>query len=102
MGTTGAVTRVDGAALRAAARDYDTAAGLLDAAVRNHLQHSAFGAATAGRAYVAEGAALRSALDGLAGALQQWSRAAAEVAAALRDSADRFAAADARAAGRVG
>jgi uncharacterized protein YukE len=45
---------------------------------------------------------LRAAVDHVADQLGQWSRAAAEIAAALRASADRYAEADANAAGRLG
>ncbi|MGE0215012.1 type VII secretion target [Mycolicibacterium sp.] len=98
MGTTG----VDVGAVRAVAREYETAAQIVDAAVRIHLGALAFGSATAGRDYAGHGEAVHGALTGLAGSLRQWSRAAGEIAAALRASADRYQDADARAAERVG
>jgi len=101
MGQPGA-TRVDVGALRAIAREYETAALIVDAAVRTHLSDFAFGGAAAGRAYIAHGETLRAAMDGVVTSLRQWSRAAYEVAAALRSSADRYQDADARAAARVG
>ncbi|MGE2832410.1 type VII secretion target [Mycobacterium sp. SMC-4] len=101
MGTTGAA-HVDAAAVRAAAREYDAASALIDAAVRNHVSALAFGGATAGRAYLAHGDALCRAVDNVATGLRQWSRAAAEIAAALHACADRYRDADLRAADRVG
>ena len=101
MGQPGAA-RVDVGALRAIAREYETAAQVVDGAVRTHLSDFAFGAASAGRAYVVHGEALRAALDDVVASLRQWSRAAGEVAAALRASADRYQDADVRAAERVG
>jgi hypothetical protein len=102
MGTTSAAVRVDGAVLRQAAGDYDAAAEMLAATVRTHLSERAFGVATAGRDHARDAAALGAALDDLTAALRLWSRAAHEVAAALRDSADRYADADLQAAERVG
>ena len=96
------VARVDVAALHAVARQYEVAADIVDAAVRTHLTGLAFDGATAGRAHVARGDALRTAVDHVVDQLRQWSRAAAEIAAALRASADRYAEADAHAASRVG
>ena len=101
MGQPGA-TRVDVGALRAIAREYETAALIVDAAVRTHLGDFAFGGAVAGRAYIAHGETLRAAMDGVVTSLRQWSRAAVEVATALRSSAERYQDADARAAERVG
>jgi hypothetical protein len=98
MGTTG----VDAGMVRAIAREYETAAGIVDGAARHHLGALTFGGSTAGRAYVAHGEALRGALDEVVLALRQWSRAAAEIASVLQCSADRYAEADARAAERVG
>ena len=101
MGQPGAA-RVDVGALRAIAREYETAAQVVDGAVRTHLSDFAFGAACAGRAYVVHGDSLRAALDDVVMSLRQCSRAAGAVAAALRASADRYQDADARAAERVG
>ncbi|UXA19038.1 ESX-1 secretion-associated protein [Mycobacterium sp. SMC-4] len=101
MGTSGAV-HVDLAAMRAAAREYEAASSLIDAAVRNHLSALSFDGATAGRAYVAHGDALRSALETVATALRQWSRAASEIAAELHACADRYRDADIRTGRQVG
>lgn len=94
--------RIDVGAVRALAREYDSAAMIVDGAVRTHLSNPAFGGASAGRAYVAHGVTLRAELDDVATSLRGWSRAASEIAATLRSSADRYQDADARAAGRVG
>ena len=59
-----------------------------------------FDGSVAGRAHTAHGDALRSALDRLAAGVAQWSRAAEEVAAALRVTADRYGDAELRAAAR--
>ena len=96
------VARVDVAAVLAVARQYEAAADIVDAAVRTHLTGLVFDGAAAGRMHVARGDALRAAVDDVVDRLRQWSRAAAEIAAALRASADRYAEADARAARRVG
>jgi len=96
------VARVDVAALHAVARQYDAAADIVEGAVRTHLSGLVFGGAAAGRVHVARGDALRAAIDHVVDQLRQWSRAAAEIAAALRASADRYAEADAGAARRLG
>ncbi len=101
MGQAGAA-RVDVGAVLTIAREYETAALIVDAAVRTHLSDFAFGGAAAGRGYVAHGDTLRAALDDVVTSMRQWSRAAGEIAAALRSSADRYRDADVRAAGRVG
>jgi len=94
--------RVDVAALLGVARQYQTAADTVDAAVRTHLTGLAFDGAAAGRMHVAQGDALRTAVDHVADQLRQWSRSASEIAVALRASADRYTDADSRAADRVG
>lgn len=94
--------RVDVAAVRAVATEFDASAGIIDAAVGAHVPHLGFGGATAGRAYAPRGDALRSALDRLTDGLTAWSRASAEIAAALRASADRYQGSDERAAARFG
>lgn len=94
--------RVDAAALRVAARQYDAVADTLEGAVRTHLHGLAFDGAGAGRAHVASGRALRAAVDRLADQLGEWSRASVEIAAALRASTDRYADADAYAARTLG
>ena len=101
MGQAG-VARVDIGAVRAIAREYESAALIIDATVRTHLSDLAFGGASAGRAYVAHGDTLRAGLDDVIASLRQWSRAAGEIAAALRSSADRYQDADSRAVGRLG
>lgn len=93
---------VDAAAVHAVASRFDDAAHLVDAAVRTHFGRLAFDGATSGRAYVGHGDALRLALHRLSGELAQWARATAEVASALRVSADHYAEADQRAAVRIG
>ena len=94
--------RVDVAAVRDVAAEFDASAAALDAAVGTHLSHLGFGGATAGRAYAARGDALRTALDRLADGLTAWSRASVEIAAALRASADRYQRSDESAAARLG
>ncbi|HJT92770.1 MAG TPA: type VII secretion target [Mycobacterium sp.] len=94
--------RVDVAALIGVARQYEAVADIVDGAVRSHLSGLAFDGAAAGRMHAARGDALRYAVDDVVAGLRQWSRAAAEIAAALRASADRYAAADDLAARRVG
>lgn len=101
MGETDA-TRVDVAALLSVARQYQAVAESLDAAVRTHLTGMLFGGAVAGRAYTGQGDAVRTGVNEVVNQLRQWSRAAAEIAATMRASADRYADADARAARRVG
>jgi hypothetical protein len=101
MGQPDAV-RVDVAALHAVARRYETVADIVDDAVRTHLTGLMFDGAAAGRVHAARGDALRVAIEDVVDQLRQWSRAAAEIAAALRASADRYAEADASAARRVG
>jgi hypothetical protein len=91
------ITRVDTAAVRAAAQRFDTAADVLGGASLSRLQ---FDGSTAGRVHTAHGDALRSALDRLVAEVAQWSRAAEEVAATLRASADRYGDAELRAAAR--
>jgi len=93
---------VDATAVHAVADRFDDAAHLIDDAVRTHFGRLAFDGAISGRAYVGHGDALRLALHRLSGELAQWARATAEVAAALRVSADHYADADQRAAVRIG
>lgn len=93
---------VDAAALLSIADRYDAAGELVATAVRIHLAHLAFDGATAGSAHAAAGDRLRRVVDDVVCGLRQWSRAATEVATALRMSADRYADADARASGRLG
>jgi hypothetical protein len=93
---------MDVAGVRGVASEFDASAGVLKSAVRTHLSGLGSGGATAGRAYVAHGDALRAALDGTADAVAEWSRASAEVAAALHGSADRYLRSDEAAAARFG
>ncbi|GAB3006419.1 type VII secretion target [Mycobacterium bourgelatii] len=93
--------RLDCAALRAVADRFSAAADLIDEAVANHLARLIFDGSCAGRAHAARGDALRANLDRLADELSQWSRAAREIAAALRAGAERYADADAYAAARI-
>jgi hypothetical protein len=94
--------RIDVAVLLDVARGYDAVADMVDASVRGRLSRPAFDGAGAGQAHTFHGDAVRAALDDLTDALRQWVRAAGEIAAMLRTSVDRYAEADARAAGRVG
>ncbi len=83
------------------AREYDTASAIIDAAVRNQLGSLRFGAALSGRAYAAHGGELAAALAELSTALRLWSRAAAEIAVALQNSAIRYGAAADRSADQI-
>lgn len=94
--------RVDPAALIDVAARYEAVADLVDTAVRVHLSALSFDGAVAGRAHGMQGAALRRAVDGIVSSLGDWSRAATGIAGALRETAARYAEADARAAQRVG
>ncbi len=96
------VARVDVAAMHAVARHYEVVADTVDATVRTHLTGLEFDGAVAGRMHVARGDALREAVEHVVDQLREWSRAAAEIAAALRASADRYAEADSGAARRMG
>ncbi|APE16384.1 hypothetical protein BOH72_15295 [Mycobacterium sp. WY10] len=87
-------TRVDCVAVRAAAQRFDAAAGVLDGAATSRF---GFDGSVAGRLHTAHGDAVRVALERLTAALAQWSRAAEEVAAALRVTADRYGDAELRA-----
>lgn len=94
--------RVDTEGLRGVSRGYETVAAIVDAALRHQLGGMRFGGATAGRDHAAQGNRLAGAVDELSAALRQWSRSAAEIAIALRMSADRYQDAEARCADRVG
>lgn len=93
---------VDVAAVRAIASQFADTAELIDVTARTSLSQLVFGGATAGRAHVAPGNALRLSLDRLAAELSQWSWATAQIAAALRASADGYADAELRSAARIG
>lgn len=92
---------IDVAAVRAVADQFEAAAELLDRAAGDHLARLTFGGHSAGRAYAARGDALRVVLQHLAAELAQWSRAAGEIAAALRAGAGRYADAELYAAARI-
>jgi hypothetical protein len=94
-------TGIDTAAVYAIADRFGDAAELLDAAVYGHMASLVFTGSTAGRAHTDRGDALRAALDRLTTELSHWSRAAVEVAAAMRASANRYADADGYAAARI-
>lgn len=96
------VARVDATQLHDIAGRYDAAADIVVDAFRNDLGRLTFDGALAGSAHVAAGDALRRAVDEVAQQSWQWSRAAAEIAAALRSSAARYRDAEARAAERLG
>jgi uncharacterized protein YukE len=95
-------THVEVGALRSAANQFDATAQLIDAAARTDLSQLSFNGATAGRAHLGRGDALHASLDRLGADLAQWSRATAEIAAALRAAADRYADAELRSAARIG
>ena len=92
MGT----TRVDTAAAHAAAQRFTAAAQLLETAA--HTGGLSFCGSTAGRAHTASGERLHTGLDEVRVRVAQWSRAAEEVAAALRAGAQQYADAELRAA----
>ncbi|ORA12769.1 hypothetical protein [Mycobacterium asiaticum] len=93
--------RLDNGAVRSVAGQFSAAAELIDDAARMHLGHLAFDGARAGRSYAARGDAVRAGLAGLVADLARWSRAAAEIAVALRVGADRCADAELSAAARI-
>ncbi|TDK98803.1 hypothetical protein EUA02_08510 [Mycobacterium paragordonae] len=93
--------RLDSAGVRGIADRIDDAAELIDEATSNNLSRLTFDGARAGRAYAGCGERLRAELDRLAAELSQWSRAALEIAAALRAGADRYAEAESYAAARI-
>jgi hypothetical protein len=95
-------THVEVGALRSAANQFDATAQLIDAAARTDLSQLSFNGATAGRAHLGRGDALHTSLNRLGTDLAQWSRATAEIAAALRVAADRYADAELRSAARIG
>jgi uncharacterized protein YukE len=91
--------RVDPAGLRAVAADVDAVALRVADVSRCPLN---FGGAVAGRAHVADGEQWRRTVDALCGVSAQWARATAEIAAALRTGAARYADADRAAAATLG
>jgi hypothetical protein len=94
-------TEVDVEAVHGVADQLGAAAELIDGVVGDHLGRLAFGGACAGRAHAARGDALRVELQRLTAEVSHWSRAAAEIAAALRAGADRYAEAELYAAARI-
>ena len=94
-------TGVDIAAVYAVADQLSAAAEIIGGAVANHLAWLAFNGARAGRTYTARGDTLRAALERMAADMSQWSRATAEIAAALRAGADRYGDAELYAAARI-
>jgi Excreted virulence factor EspC, type VII ESX diderm len=93
---------VDAAVLRTVANRFDATAVLVEGVARTNFGRLVFDGATAGRAHIGQGDALRIALHRLVGELEQWVRATMEIATALRANADHYAEADLRAAARVG
>jgi len=94
--------RVDVMAVVDAARRYDAVADMIEAAVSAHQAQTAFDGALAGRSHVAQGDALRNAMALLVDQMRTWSRACAEIASALRVSADAYAGVEAVGARRLG
>jgi hypothetical protein len=85
---------VDPAALRAAALRLDDAADIAGTALDRHLGGLRFDADAAGRGHAAAGAALRGGVEALAADLDRWARTCRGLAAALREAAERYRAAD--------
>lgn len=94
-------TQIDVAAAHRIASQFATAADFIDRAHSDHLARLAFSGADAGRAHAARGDALRAELQRLVAQVSQWSRASAEISAALRSSAERYADAELYAAARI-
>jgi hypothetical protein len=94
-------TGIDVAAVHAVADRLGAAAEIIDGAASDHLARLAFGGASAGLSHTARGDALRAGLDRLAVELSQWSRAAVEIAVALRAGADRYTDTELYAAARI-
>ena len=93
--------RFDSPAVNGIADQLGAAAELIDGAVGNHLAALTFGGASAGREHTARGDALRVELERLTAEVSRWSRAAVEIAVALRAGADRYAEAELYAAARI-
>ena len=92
---------VDVGAVHRVADQLRGAAELIDAAVSDHLAGLAFSGATAGRAHIARGNALRAQLEQLVAQLSQWSQASVAIAVALRSAGERYADAELYAAARI-
>lgn len=95
-------TRIDPSVVLDAAHRYDTAADLLDTALRSHLARLNFDGTRAGRSYADSGDAVRHAVERTCARLADWSRSAREIATLLRSSAQQYSDADVRAARRLG
>ncbi|MGB5797439.1 MAG: type VII secretion target [Mycolicibacter algericus] len=93
---------LDAAALRCVAGCLDDTAAAIDVAVRIRLGGLVFDGSAAGRDHVGAGEALRRALDAWVPEMTRWSRAGAEIAAALRAGLARYGAAESFAADRIG
>ncbi len=91
--------RVDQAALRAVADNFEDLAQTVSRAAQCPLR---FSGASAGRAYLADGDAWRRTLDRLIADCAFWSRAAGEIAASLHTGIARYSEADRMAAAAVG
>jgi hypothetical protein len=94
-------TEVDVAAVHRVADQMVTAAEIIERVVGDHLTRLTFSGATAGRAHAARGDVLRAQLERLVSDVSQWSRAAVEIAGALRTGAERYADAEMYAAARI-
>ena len=88
--------------MRAIAGQFADTADFIEGVARNALSRLTFGGATAGRAHIAHGDALRMSLSRLADELSEWARASVEIAVALRATADSYADAELRSAARIG
>lgn len=93
--------RFDSRAVNGVADQLGAAAEIIDGAVGNHLAALTFGGVSAGRSHAARGDALRVELERLVTEVSRWSRAAVEIAVALRSGADRYDEADLYAAARI-
>lgn len=94
-------TQIDVAATHRVANQFAMAAEFIDRALSDHLARLAFGGAAAGRTHTARGDALRVEVERLVAQVSQWSRASAEIAVALRSSAERYVDAELYAAARI-
>lgn len=94
-------TQIDAPATLRVANQFAMAADFIDRAVSDHLGRLAFGGPAAGRAHTARGDALRVEVARLVALVSQWGRASAEIAVALRSSAERYADAELYAAARI-
>lgn len=98
MGTIAGTTRVDPAALRAAAGRLDAAADIMLAALGAHTRELRFTGAVAGRAHTVSGGEVRAALDGLLADAATWAQRVRDLAGTLRDCAQRHSCHEAQAA----